>query len=73
MNLDGLHFAREDLFLRYIPFGLEYKFICSSIRACEGSQRFRKISSPLPGADEDYPLINFCLEHVHFFYLDILL
>ena len=35
MNLDGLHFAQEDLELRSMPFGLEYKFTCSSTIACE--------------------------------------
>jgi len=48
-------------------FGLGYKFTCTSATALKGSRRFRNITSPLPGADEDYPRDNFCLA----FHLDL--
>jgi len=85
MNPYGLHFAQEGLNLRFMPFGLEYKFACSSTIACKGSQRFRNTTSLLPGEDEDYPLTNFYLyyrldieiawffEQFRFIDLDILL
>jgi len=80
-----LHPTRGDLALRSMHFGLVYKFTCPFVTACKGSQRFRNIDSPLPGADEDYPLDNFCflcrldveidwfLGYFRFFDLDFLL
>jgi len=84
-HVDDLHLAREDLALKSMPFSLGYKCTCPSNIACEGSQRFRNIDSPLPSADEDYPLDNFCFlchldieiswffDYFRFFDLDFLL
>lgn len=77
MNPDDPQFAREDICLRTIPPGLKHKFICSSNRACEGSQRICNTSSPLRSADEDELMSLMLSRHYiawffeHFLLLDL--
>jgi len=51
----------EPLELRLMPPGLAYRFTCPSEGVCVVSNKIHNISSPSPGADDDYDMTNICL------------
>jgi len=55
VNIEG------HLWLRGLSHGLEYKLTCISCGTCKGSGRKSILVWPLPGADEEYSMTDFCL------------